>query len=67
MKIINDHRERPYWMSIPQRLGLVIADYFPCSTFTRDGRTYYGFLFRIHRDRFFEKMRPKGARKEITE
>lgn len=67
MKILNDHRERPYWMSLPSRSGgNPVTEYFPCSSFTRDGRAYYGFLFREHRDKFYEKMRPRGSRKELT-
>lgn len=66
MKILNDHRERPYWMSMPAVGSAPIAHMFPCNLFTRDGRWYYGFLFRFHRDKFFREMRSRGARKELT-
>jgi hypothetical protein len=57
MKILNNHTERPYWMSIPhgQYDGVEpVAGFFPCSTFRTAERVYYGFLFREHRDRLFE-------------
>lgn len=66
MKIINDHRERPYWLSIPRGTGTPpVAGYFPCSMFSRGGRWYYGFLFREHRDRAFKQW--AYARKELTQ
>lgn len=67
MKILNDHRERPYWLSMPATSGPApISGFFPSNLFTRDNRWFYGFLLRQHRDRFFKDMRSRGARKEFT-
>ncbi len=64
-KILNDHRERPWWLSIPQRAGISPSSgYFPCMSFNSRGRVYYGFLFREHRDSAHREM--PGARKELT-
>lgn len=66
-KILNDHRERPWWLSVPGTGSSppYISGYFPCSMFRRGSRWYYGFLFKEHRDAMFKKT--KGARKEVTQ
>ncbi len=67
-KILNDHRERPWWLSIIAESGTPpISGYYPCSMVLRGGRWYYGFLFREHRDRTFKKWGALGAKKEITQ
>lgn len=68
MRIINDHKQRPYWLSIPHELGdgvLPVTNYYPCTTFRTKRRAFFGFLFREHRDLFFAEL--KNARKETTE
>ena len=64
LKILNDHGERPYWVSIPKDGAEPVAGFFPCSSFVADGRVYYGFLLREHRDAVFERW--DHARKELT-
>lgn len=49
-KILNDCKERPYWLSIPQEGVDPVAHFYPCSHFRAKGRVYYGFLFREHRE-----------------
>ena len=72
IRIINNHRERPYWLSIPRPTGLSVSDrappvsnLYPCTMFSTKGRIFYGFLFREHRDLFFSKL--GNARKEVTD
>lgn len=51
MKIINSDQSRPYVLSIPHDGGVEpVAGYYPCSMMRRNGRIYYAFLFREHRD-----------------
>lgn len=65
MKVLNNHRHRPYWLSIPHAgHNPPVAGYFPCSMFQSQGRWYFGFLFREHRDDLHKKW--SGARKELT-
>lgn len=68
-RIINDHRERPWWLSIRYDKDdgpPPLSNFYPCSTFRMpNGRMYYGFLFREHRDIFFATL--KQARKETTD
>lgn len=67
-KIINDHPERPYWLSIPHRLGDGVipgSNFYPCTMFRTQSRAYFGFLFREHRDMYFATF--DNARKETTD
>lgn len=68
-KILNDNRERPYWLSIrhgPEDGVEPVAHVYPCSYFRTKSRVYYGFMFREHRDMIFTKWREdKRARKEL--
>lgn len=67
-RILNDHRGRPYWLSIPHATGDgvgPVVNFYPCTTFRTKGRMYYGFLFREHRDLFFATLR--NARKETLD
>ncbi len=65
MKVINDNRHRPFWLSIPKKgTSPPLSGYFPCSMFSSGGRWYFGFLFREHRDDLFKKW--PHARKELT-
>lgn len=68
MKVINDMRQRPYWLSTSKDSGTPRpSGYFPCVMLSRDGRWYYGFLFREHRDKCFKNWRVElDARKELT-
>lgn len=55
-KIINATASSPhwsYWLSIPsegKNRNSPTADYYPCRTFIRGDRVWYGFMFREHRD-----------------
>lgn len=67
-RIINDNRQRPYWLSIPHDYGdgvLPLPNFYPCTTFRTGDRAYFGFLFREHRDLFFLTL--SNARKELTD
>lgn len=65
-KVLNDYRQRPYWLSIPMDRGVgPVPNFYPCTTFRVEGRMYYGFLFREHRDMFFATL--EDARKEYTD
>jgi len=64
VKILNDSGERPYWLSIPKDGPEPVSGYYPCSSFVADGRVFYGFLIREHRDSLFERW--DHARKEYT-
>lgn len=72
MRIINDHRERPYWLSMPRPTGDTpaerswpVTNFYPCTMFSTKSRVFYGFLFREHRDLFFASL--EDARKETTD
>jgi hypothetical protein len=60
----------PYWLSIDFDGGNPpTSGYFPCHMYRgkKDGRFYYGFLFRQCRDAVFEKWQHEhDARKELT-
>lgn len=66
--IINRHKERPFWLSIPWEDGdgsLPVSGYLPCCMFRTRKRAYYGFLFREHRDSCMFLL--DDARKELTD
>lgn len=63
-RILNDSGDRPYWLSIPKEGVEPVAGFLPCNTFTSDGRVYYGFAFREHRDILCDRW--DNARKELT-
>lgn len=68
MKVVNRHKERPYWLSIPHEAGdgnPPVTDFFPCTTFRTRDRAYYGFLFREHRDQSIHRL--DDAEKELTD
>lgn len=68
MKVLNNHRERPYWLSIPHSSGdgiEPVSPYVPCSSFRTDDRVYYGYLFREHREATVDQW--DDARREMTE
>lgn len=67
-KIVNYHRERPWWVSIAHSRddgNPPVSHFFPCSVGRTADRVYYGFLIREHRDLFFASR--DDARKEVTE
>lgn len=65
MRVLNPIKARPYWLSIPHVPGNPpVAGYFPCTSFYKEGRWYYGFLFRVHREKLVKKWR--YARREWT-
>ena len=67
-KILNNNRERPYWLSI--RRGTEdgaepVAHVYPCAYFRTPSRVYYSFAFREHRDMIYDKWKElHKARKE---
>lgn len=68
MALINHHKERPFWLSIPWEVGdgnIPVVGYLPCSMFRTKQRAYYGFLFREHRDNAIFLL--DDARKELTD
>lgn len=72
-KVMNDHRERPYWLVIDrrtyERAGLRIdpvAHFYPCSYTVRGNKAFYGFLFREHRDLTWEKWREVHHARKVT-
>lgn len=68
-KIMNDsYREpAPYWLSISKDPRPPQTDFYPCRSFERAGRVWYGFLFRAHRDEQLERWGRTDARKELTQ
>lgn len=69
IKLVNQNRERPYWLSIKRETSNPPAiGFYPCTMFERRGRWYFGFLLREHRDRLYDLWRPSNAtaRKELT-
>lgn len=67
-KVLNHHKERPYWLSIPHGENdgnPPVVDFYPLAMFRTKDRTYYGFLFRDHRDYAVTQL--IDARKEYTE
>lgn len=67
-KIMNEsYRESaPYWLSIPADPAPPQADFYPCRSFKRGDRVWYGFLFRAHRDEQLERWGRTDAHKELT-
>lgn len=58
-KIIDREKARPYWLSIPHAQGdgnPPASDLYPCTTFRTARRTYYGFLFRDHREIAYSRL-----------
>ena len=68
-KIMNDsYREpAPFWLSVPKHPRPPQADFYPCRSFERGDRIWYGFLFRAHRDEQLERWANPEAHKELTE
>lgn len=69
-KIMNDERARPYIASIlwSQGRSPPVVGYFPVSYHWREGRYYFHFLMREHRDGFYRRMKKEGhkPRKHFT-
>ena len=72
-KIMNDTRERPYWLVIDRRTyedaGLrtdPVAHFYPCSYTVRGNKAYYGFLFKEHRDIVWEKWSEVHRARKVT-
>lgn len=68
-RIMNDtYREpAPYWLSVPADPRPEPTDFYPCRSFRRGDRIFYGFLFREHRDEQLLRWGETGGRKELTE
>lgn len=72
-KIMNDTRERPYWLVIDRRTyedaGIrtdPVAHFYPCSYTVRGNKAFYGFLFREHRDIVWEKWSEVHRARKVT-
>jgi hypothetical protein len=67
-KIMNDsYREpAPFWLSVPSDPRPEPVSFYPCRSFQRGDRTWFGFLFREHRDQQI-LLWGGHARKELTE
>lgn len=72
-KILNDSRDRPYWLVIDRRTyedaGIrtdPVAHVYPCSYTVRGNRAYYGFLFQEHRDMIVERWSEVHRARKIT-
>lgn len=67
-RIMNDsYREpAPFWLSVPKDPRPEPTDFYPCRSFSRGNRIWYGFLFREHRDQQI-LLWGGHARKEFTE
>lgn len=67
-KIMNDtyRQPAPFWLSIPNDPRPDPVDFYPCRSFQRGDRIWYGFLFREHRDQQVLLWGGR-ARKELTE
>jgi hypothetical protein len=68
-KIMNEaYREpAPYWLSVPKDPRPEQTNFYPCRSFERGDRVWYGFLFRAHRDEQLRIWGNRAARKELTE
>lgn len=67
-KVMN-HSNRepaPFWLSIPSSPRPDPVEFYPCRSFQRGDRTWFGFLFREHRDQQILLWGGR-ARKELTE
>lgn len=68
VKLLNDHKARPFWLSIPHEAGdgnPPVAGYYPCTMFRTKKRAYYGFMLREHRDTLYYLL--EDARKELVD
>lgn len=66
-KMLNS-KARPFWLSLPHSMGdgiLPVSHFYPCTMFRTRSRAYYGFMFKEHRDMFFDAQ--ENARKELTD
>lgn len=66
MQILNNCIERPYWASIEYAGNPPVANSYPCTMFRKEGRVYYGFLIRSHREDFVGEFYREGAQREYT-
>jgi hypothetical protein len=68
-KIMNEsYREpAPFWLSVPKHPRPEPTDFYPCRSFERGDRVWYGFLFRAHRDEQLQRWNNPDARKELTQ
>lgn len=68
-KIMNEtyRLPAPFWLSVPKDPRPPQTDYYPCRSFERGDRIWYGFLFRAHRDEQLERWANPAAHKELTE
>jgi hypothetical protein len=68
-RIMNDsyRQPAPFWLSVPKNPRPEPTNFYPCRSFERGDRVWYGFLFRAHRDEQLLIWGNKKARKELTE
>lgn len=67
-RVMNDsyRNPAPFWLSVPSSPRPDPVDFYPCRSFQRGDRTWFGFLFREHRDQQIMLWGGR-ARKEFTE
>ena len=72
-KIMNEDRERPYWLVIDRRTyedaGIrtdPVAHFYPCNMMVSKTKAYYGFLFREHRDIIAERWSETHRARKVT-
>src|SRR3546814_4866635 len=73
-KIMNEDRERPYWLVIDRRTyedaGIrtdPVAHFYPCNMMVSKTKAYYGFLFREHRDIIAERWSETHRARKVTQ
>lgn len=68
-KVLNDSYRypAPFWLSLPANPRPEPTNFYPCRSFQRGDRVWYGFLFRAHRDEQLRLWGNPKARKELTE
>ncbi len=69
MKVLNEKfSEMPaFWLSLPslgKNRNSPTSDFYPCRSYVRGDRVYYGFMFREHRDH--QVLLWPNSRKELT-
>jgi hypothetical protein len=67
-KIMNESygHPAPYWLSVPKDPRPEQTNFYPCRSFERGDRVWYGFLFRAHRDEQLLIWNNPAAHKELT-
>lgn len=65
-QIIDEIKDRPYWLSIEYDGSIPVSGVYPCKMFRHGDRVYYGFLYREHREKVFDNFYKLNPYKELT-